>query len=141
MTASIQTASIIDTGHAERDTHLCSADFLDVRRYPTLEYRSTGIQRQQVGDPNRSSSVVLGTIRTGRISSGSARPPRSTGRTTAWSGTCCRTAAVFWSRRSAGADGGRPPGHWPLAAGRLTADRGGPGRRSGGAAPDNGGGQ
>ncbi|MFY1694355.1 YceI family protein [Solwaraspora sp. WMMA2101] len=48
--ASIRTASI-DTNHAERDTHLRSADFLDVERHPTLEYRSTGIQWQQADDP------------------------------------------------------------------------------------------
>lgn len=48
--ASIQTASI-DTGHVDRDVHLRSADFLDVERYPTLEYRSTGMQWQQADDP------------------------------------------------------------------------------------------
>ena len=41
-TATIQAASI-DTGNADRDAHLSSPDFLDVRRYPTLEYRSTGL--------------------------------------------------------------------------------------------------
>ncbi|MFI7607501.1 YceI family protein [Micromonospora sp. NPDC049366] len=42
VTATIGTASLV-TGHDDRDVHLKSADFLDVERYPTLEYRSTGI--------------------------------------------------------------------------------------------------
>ncbi len=43
LTATIRTAGL-DTGNAERDTHLRSADFLDVERYPVLEYRSTGVK-------------------------------------------------------------------------------------------------
>ncbi|GAA1793410.1 YceI family protein [Planosporangium flavigriseum] len=50
VTATIQTASI-STGTADRDTHLRSADFLDVEQYPTLEYRSTGIKWQASTDP------------------------------------------------------------------------------------------
>ncbi|MFC4020207.1 YceI family protein [Micromonospora sp. GCM10011542] len=50
VTATIQAASIT-TGSADRDTHLKSADFLDVERYPTLEYRSTGISWQGNEDP------------------------------------------------------------------------------------------
>ncbi|WP_089019804.1 YceI family protein [Micromonospora coriariae] len=50
VTATIETASIT-TGSADRDTHLKSADFLDVERYPTLEYRSTGINWQGNEDP------------------------------------------------------------------------------------------
>ncbi|WP_442935301.1 YceI family protein [Micromonospora sp. CPCC 206061] len=50
VTATIETASI-DTGNAERDAHLSSADFLDVAAYPTLEYRSTGIKRHETEDP------------------------------------------------------------------------------------------
>ncbi|SIN08742.1 YceI family protein [Micromonospora cremea] len=50
VTATIETASIT-TGSIDRDTHLKSADFLDVERYPTLEYRSTGISRQGSEDP------------------------------------------------------------------------------------------
>ena len=41
--ASVDLASI-DTGDAQRDEHLRSADFLDVERYPTLTYRSTSIR-------------------------------------------------------------------------------------------------
>lgn len=43
VTAMIQTASIT-TGQADRDTHLRSGDFLETEKYPTLEYRSTGIK-------------------------------------------------------------------------------------------------
>lgn len=50
VTATIQTASI-STGTADRDAHLSSSDFLDVTRYPTLEYRSTGITAQEDTDP------------------------------------------------------------------------------------------
>jgi polyisoprenoid-binding protein YceI len=36
--------SSIDTGNADRDEHLRSADFFDVANHTTLEYRSTGIR-------------------------------------------------------------------------------------------------
>jgi polyisoprenoid-binding protein YceI len=37
-------AASIDTGVPDRDTHLRSADFLDVEKYPTLTYRSTKVE-------------------------------------------------------------------------------------------------
>jgi len=43
VTATIQAASI-STGQEQRDGHLKSPDFLDVEKYPTLEYRSTGVK-------------------------------------------------------------------------------------------------
>ncbi len=43
LSATVYTASL-DTSNADRDTHLRSADFLDVQRYPVLEYRSTGVK-------------------------------------------------------------------------------------------------
>jgi polyisoprenoid-binding protein YceI len=49
-TATIWAASA-NTGNPDRDKHLTSADFLDVDRYPTLEYRSTGIKWQANNDP------------------------------------------------------------------------------------------
>ncbi|MEU3981454.1 YceI family protein [Streptomyces sp. NPDC026672] len=36
-------AASINTGNDMRDTHLRSADFLDVERYPEITYRSTGV--------------------------------------------------------------------------------------------------
>ena len=43
LTATVRAASI-DTSNPERDTHLRSADFLDVQAYPVLEFRSTGLK-------------------------------------------------------------------------------------------------
>ncbi len=45
--ASIEAASI-NTRDAQRDTHLKSADFFDVEKFPTLSFKSTRISR--VGD-------------------------------------------------------------------------------------------
>ncbi|GAA4977854.1 YceI family protein [Actinoplanes utahensis] len=50
ISATIRSASI-NTHHPERDAHLSSADFLDVARHPTLEYRSTGIAWEADSDP------------------------------------------------------------------------------------------
>jgi polyisoprenoid-binding protein YceI len=38
--------SSIDTNHAERDKHLRSADFFEVKKYPEAEFVSTGYQPQ-----------------------------------------------------------------------------------------------
>jgi polyisoprenoid-binding protein YceI len=38
-------ASTVDTGMAQRDAHLRSADFLDVERFPTITFRSTRIEK------------------------------------------------------------------------------------------------
>jgi polyisoprenoid-binding protein YceI len=43
VTATLQAASI-STGQADRDNHLRSGDFLEAEKYPTLEYRSTGVK-------------------------------------------------------------------------------------------------
>ncbi|MDO3705468.1 YceI family protein [Micromonospora sp. C28SCA-DRY-2] len=43
VTATIQAASI-DTKQADRDAHLRSAEFLEVEKFPTLEFRSTGVK-------------------------------------------------------------------------------------------------
>lgn len=47
--ASIEAASI-NTREPDRDTHLRSADFLDVENFPTLSFVSTGISRTGVGE-------------------------------------------------------------------------------------------
>ncbi|WP_330348996.1 YceI family protein [Streptomyces sp. NBC_00582] len=43
-------AASIDTGNGTRDTHLRSADFLDVEKHPEITYRSTGLT---VAGPDR----------------------------------------------------------------------------------------
>ncbi|WP_395104241.1 YceI family protein [Actinomadura sp. SCN-SB] len=39
----------IDTGNAQRDEHVRSADFLDVERYTTMTFRSTGLRATDGG--------------------------------------------------------------------------------------------
>jgi polyisoprenoid-binding protein YceI len=39
-------AASIDTGEPQRDGHLRSADFLDVESFPTITFRSTGVEPQ-----------------------------------------------------------------------------------------------
>ena len=46
--ATIDAASI-DTGTAQRDTHLRSPDFLDVERYPEITFRSTRVEGDSPG--------------------------------------------------------------------------------------------
>ncbi|WP_432026877.1 YceI family protein [Streptomyces sp. 1222.5] len=41
--AAVIRAASVDTGNGMRDTHLKSADFLDVERHPEITYRSTGV--------------------------------------------------------------------------------------------------
>jgi polyisoprenoid-binding protein YceI len=48
VTATIDLASI-DTGNQPRDHHLRSADYLEVDKYPTMSYRSTGIRHTDDG--------------------------------------------------------------------------------------------
>ena len=56
VTAQIEAASI-DTGEQARDTHLRSADFLDVETYPTITFRST-----EVVPRSRDRFVVVGDL-------------------------------------------------------------------------------
>ncbi|SCE86421.1 Polyisoprenoid-binding protein YceI [Micromonospora coriariae] len=44
--ATIQAASI-DTTQSDRDAHLRSPEFLEVEKYPTLEFRSTGVKSRR----------------------------------------------------------------------------------------------
>lgn len=43
VTATIQ-AGTFTSGQEQRDGHVKSADFLDIEKYPTLQYRSTGVK-------------------------------------------------------------------------------------------------
>jgi polyisoprenoid-binding protein YceI len=38
-------AASIDTGEPQRDEHLRSADFLDVKRYPTIDFKTTFLSK------------------------------------------------------------------------------------------------
>ena len=38
-------ADSIDTGNKRRDTHLLAADFLDIEKFPDIEFKSTGVAR------------------------------------------------------------------------------------------------
>ena len=57
VTATIK-ASSIDTGNKRRDTHLQSADFFDVEKFPDIEFRSTRVERGK----DRDSLDVDGTL-------------------------------------------------------------------------------
>lgn len=46
VTASIATASV-RTGQADRDNHLRTGDFFEAEKYPTMEFRSTGIKSHE----------------------------------------------------------------------------------------------
>ncbi|MGH3934794.1 MAG: YceI family protein [Pseudonocardiaceae bacterium] len=48
VTAAIDVNSF-DTGNAQRDEHIRSADFLHAAQYPTMTYRSTGVRRDDDG--------------------------------------------------------------------------------------------
>ncbi|HEX5387340.1 MAG TPA: YceI family protein [Gemmatimonadales bacterium] len=56
--ASIDTASI-NTGEPDRDAHLKSADFLDVQKYPTIEFRSTRVARAGIGELEITGDLTL----------------------------------------------------------------------------------
>src|SRR5689334_21215146 len=49
VTATIDMSSI-DTGQAQRDEHIRSADFFEIDKYPTMTYRSTGLRADGDGD-------------------------------------------------------------------------------------------
>ncbi|MEU8346168.1 Polyisoprenoid-binding protein YceI [Actinomadura meyerae] len=48
VTATVDLSSV-DTGNSMRDEHVRSADYLDVVKYPTMTYRSTGVRRDGDG--------------------------------------------------------------------------------------------
>jgi polyisoprenoid-binding protein YceI len=57
--ATIDAASI-ETGHTDRDTHLRGPDFLDVDVFPTIEFRSTGVEWNPAPDPIFSWAALKG---------------------------------------------------------------------------------
>ncbi len=79
VSATLQTASIT-THNPDRDTHLRSADFLEIDRYPTIEFRSTGIEWRTAEDPIFSWARLKG---------------RTPGRTTAIGAAALQTTAKF----------------------------------------------
>ncbi|MEZ0164331.1 YceI family protein [Kineococcus sp. LSe6-4] len=56
-------ATTIDTGNAQRDEHLRSADFLDTDRHPTLTFTATGVQRGADGWVLAGDLTLLATTR------------------------------------------------------------------------------
>ena len=78
VTLRIKTASI-DTGQADRDAHLRSADFLDVERYPEIVFTSTDVE--QVDDQTYTVTgdlMIRGTTRPVSVDfalTGSAKDP------------------------------------------------------------------
>ena len=49
----------IDTGNAERDAHLRSAEFFDAERYPEIRFASTRIQHVEGGDYRVSGELTI----------------------------------------------------------------------------------
>ncbi|MGI4895484.1 MAG: YceI family protein [Janthinobacterium lividum] len=56
-------ASSIDTGNAQRDDHLRTADFLDVTEHPTLSFHAEGVQRGGEGWVLGGELTLLGVTR------------------------------------------------------------------------------
>ncbi|MGH3671656.1 MAG: YceI family protein [Pseudonocardiaceae bacterium] len=56
--------SSFDTGNAQRDEHVRSADYLDSAEYPTMIYRSTGVRRDGEGLAVDSELTLHGITRT-----------------------------------------------------------------------------
>jgi polyisoprenoid-binding protein YceI len=44
-------AANVDTGNAQRDTHLKSPDFFNARQYPAIKFKSTSVKK--AADPNK----------------------------------------------------------------------------------------
>ena len=49
----------IDSNHAERDKHLKGSDFLDVKKYPTATFKSTGFKSTGEGVGNMTGEFTL----------------------------------------------------------------------------------
>jgi polyisoprenoid-binding protein YceI len=53
-------AKSVDTNHAERDKHLRSGDFLEVSKYPTITFESTGYTSGSGGDKLKGNLTLRG---------------------------------------------------------------------------------
>ncbi|MDV6320384.1 YceI family protein [Chromohalobacter sp. HP20-39] len=51
--------SSLDTGHAERDKHILSDDFLDASQYPTATFESTGFESTGEGEGELKGKLTL----------------------------------------------------------------------------------
>jgi len=49
----------VDTGNADRDNHLRSADFFDAERYPTITFRSTNVKEGPAGTWNVTGDLTV----------------------------------------------------------------------------------
>lgn len=52
-------ATTISTQEAARDAHLKSADFLDVEKFPTIAFKSTGVQSAGEGEVNLNGDLTI----------------------------------------------------------------------------------
>jgi len=52
-------AASIDTGEAQRDGHLKTADFLDVEKFPTLTFKSTRVVKGKNGEVKVSGDLTI----------------------------------------------------------------------------------
>jgi polyisoprenoid-binding protein YceI len=52
-------ATTIQTQEAARDAHLKSADFLDVEKYPTITFKSTGVESAGADDHNITGDLTI----------------------------------------------------------------------------------
>lgn len=74
-------AATIDTREERRDAHLRSADFLDVERFPTIAFRSTGVE------PGRGGAFrILGDLTIRGVTRRAVLEAEQTGRGTGLSG-------------------------------------------------------
>ena len=54
--AAVVDATSFDTSNVDRDNHIRSADFLEVDKYPTLEFRSSGLRPAAPGSTTSTGS-------------------------------------------------------------------------------------
>jgi len=75
VTASI-TAASIETGQVDRDNHLRSGDFFESEKYPTIDFRSTGIKSHAGAEFILDGELTIkGVTKPVELSSSSRAPP------------------------------------------------------------------